>query len=241
MADLLVQGRAARESVAGQPVPLMLVDDHDIWRSGLRMMLDGSEFEVVAEARTVAEVLPAARAGSPRIVLQDIRLPDGDGFDALGALKSEFPDILVVMLTAYENPTFMARALAAGASGYLFKGVTREELLTALRIVVDGKRLQEPQELVRSLHTVSEQAARSGDLFVPLSRREEEVLRLVATGISNREIGKILFIAEGTVKSHIEHILNKLGVGDRVQLAVWAARNGLLPEKSGEAGGSDDR
>ena len=216
---------------AGTPVPVLLVDDHDIWRGGLRLMLEGSEFLVVAEARCAAEALPAAQAHSPRLVLLDIRLPDRDGISVLAELKAAVPDLSVIMLTTYDSPTFMARALAAGAVGYLLKGVTRDELLATLRAVEAGQNLLQPQDLVRSLSAVSEQASLSGDLFQPFSRREEEVLRLVATGLSNREIGKILFIAEGTVKTHVEHLLQKLGATDRVQLAVLAARNGFTPER----------
>jgi DNA-binding NarL/FixJ family response regulator len=134
------------------------------------------------------------------------------------------------MLTTYDNPTFMARAVAGGASGYLLKGVERDELVGALDAVASGEMLLSAQELVRSLRGVSEHASSATDLIEPLTKREEEVLRLVATGMSNRDIAAVLFIAEGTVKTHVEHIIGKIGVSDRVQAAVWAARHGLIAE-----------
>jgi DNA-binding NarL/FixJ family response regulator len=131
------------------------------------------------------------------------------------------------MLTTYDNPTYMARAVAGGAAGYLLKGVERGALLEALRAVASGEMLLTAQELVRSLRGVSDAAAGSADLIIPLTEREQEVLRLIATGASNRDMAAVLFVAESTVKTHVEHILAKLGVSDRVQAAVWAAMHGL--------------
>jgi DNA-binding NarL/FixJ family response regulator len=210
----------------------MLVDDHAIWRGGVKSMLADTEFVVVGEAASGKEALEVARQVKPRLALLDIRMVGGDGLDALVALKHEHPRMTVVMLTTYDNPTFRASAVAGGATGYLLKGVPREELLNTLREVANGENLLTAQDLVSSLRGISEAANTSGDLFQPLTRREQEVLGLVATGLCNRDIGAILFIAEGTVKSHVEHILGKLNVSDRVQAAVWAVRQGLvsLPE-----------
>ena len=124
----------------------------------------------------------------------------------------------------------MARAVAGGASGYLLKGIGQGEMLQALRAVANGETLLTQQDLMRSLRGVSEMATGSKDLIIPLTEREHEVLRLIATGVSNRDMASILFIAESTVKTHVEHIIGKLGVSDRVQAAVWAARHGLAPE-----------
>lgn len=209
---------------------VLLVDDHAIWRGGVRSMLEDTEFEVIGEASSGREAVERVQELKPRIVLLDIRMVGGDGLDALHAIKNEHPDISVVMLTTYDNPTFMARAVAGGASGYLLKGVEQDELLSALRTVAGGGMLLSAQELVRSLRGVSDHLASSQDIIEPLTKREEEVLRLVATGMSNRDIGAVLFISEGTVKTHVEHIIGKVGVSDRVQAAVWAARHGLIPE-----------
>jgi DNA-binding NarL/FixJ family response regulator len=216
----------------------MLVDDHAIWRGGVRSMLEDTRFEVIGEASSGREAVEVVRrlsaAGTlPRIVLLDIRMAGGDGLDALQMLKEEFPTVSIVMLTTYDNPTYMARAVAGGAAGYLLKGIERDEMLAALRAVADGELLLNAQDLVRSLRGISEGAAHVADLIHPLSEREVEVLRLLATGVSNRDMAPLLFISECTVKTHVEHIINKLGVSDRTQAAVWAARRGLL-EKSGE-------
>jgi DNA-binding NarL/FixJ family response regulator len=208
-------------------VSVMLVDDHAIWRGGVRSMLEDTEFEVVGEAASGHEALVVARQANPRLVLLDIRMAGGDGLDALVALKQEFPRMAIVMLTTYDNPTYMARAVAGGAAGYLLKGVEYAEMLVTLRAVVQGDILLSAQELVRALRGVSEAAIGSEDLVVPLTEREEEVLRLLSTGLSNRDMASLLFIAESTIKTHVEHILGKLGVSDRVQAAVWAARHGL--------------
>jgi DNA-binding NarL/FixJ family response regulator len=192
-------------------------------------MLEDSEFEVVAEASSGREALETARQCQPRLVLLDIRMAGGDGLDALVALQHEHTRMAVIMLTPYDNPTYMARAVAGGAAGYLLKGVGQDEMLRALRAVADGETLLAREDLVRSLRNVSNTAAGSEDLIVPLTDREEEVLRLLATGLSNRDMATVLFIAESTVKTHVEHIIGKLGVSDRVQAAVWAARHGLAP------------
>lgn len=211
-------------------IDVLLVDDHAIWRGGVRSMLEDTDYNVIGEASSGREAVEAVRKLRPKIVLLDIRMAGGDGLDALHAIKQEHPEIAVVMLTTYDNPTFMARAVAGGASGYLLKGVERDELVGALDAVASGEMLLSAQELVRSLRGVSEHASSATDLIEPLTKREEEVLRLVATGMSNRDIAAVLFIAEGTVKTHVEHIIGKIGVSDRVQAAVWAARHGLIAE-----------
>lgn len=215
-----------------EKITVLLVDDHAIWRGGVRSMLADTEFEVVGEASSGHEAVEMARELAPRLTLLDIRMAGGDGLEALMALKREHPRMAVVMLTTYDNPTYMARAVAGGAAGYLLKGIEFDEFVAALRAVANGETLLSPQELVRSLRGISETAAGSQDLIEPLTDREQEVLRLLATGLTNRDIGNVLFIAESTVKTHVEHILGKLGISDRVQAAVWAARHGLAPDES---------
>ena len=192
-------------------------------------MLEDTEFEVVGEASSGREALEVTHQTQPRIVLLDIRMAGGDGLDTLQALRSQNPDAAVVMLTTYDNPTYMARAVAGGAVGYLLKGMDQEELLTALRAVHRGEILLTAKDLSHLLRGITPETPGVQDLIEPLTDRELEVLRLMATGLPNREIAAILFIAECTVKTHVEHIIGKLGVSDRVQAAVWAARHGLLP------------
>ncbi len=194
-------------------------------------MLEDTEFDVAGEASSGAEALEVAEQVCPQLTLLDIRMSGGDGLDALVALKRLDPRMAVVMLTTYDNPTYMARAIAGGAAGYLLKGVEREELLTALRAVVEGETLLSPQTLKRSLRGIATHSADAPDLIQPLSEREEEVLSLLATGLCNRDIASMLYVAESTIKTHVEHIIGKLGVSDRVQAAVWAARNGLVSDE----------
>lgn len=212
-------------------VKVMLVDDHSIWRGGVHSMLVDTEFDVAGEASSGAEALEVAEQVCPQLTLLDIRMSGGDGLDALVALKRLDPRMAVVMLTTYDNPTYMARAIAGGAAGYLLKGVEREEFLAALRAVVEGETLLSPQTLKRSLRGIATYTADAPDLIQPLSEREVEVLSLLATGLCNRDIASMLYVAESTVKTHVEHIIGKLGVSDRVQAAVWAARNGLVSDE----------
>jgi DNA-binding NarL/FixJ family response regulator len=195
---------------------LLLIDDHAIWRGGVRAMLRGSEFEVVGEAGGSQEGLEQAKILSPEVVLLDIRMAGGDGLEALVSLKECVPTARVIMLTTYDNPTFLARALAGGAMGYLSKTVSRDELLSTLRSVVAGEMLLRRDKLSSDTNNAA------------LTPREEDVLRYLARGLSNKEIAQELFISDGTVKSHVEHILSKLGVSDRTQAVVWAIRNGLV-------------
>lgn len=211
-------------------VPVLLADDHAIWRGGVMAMLDATEFEVIGEASSGREAVAlvdelVAHGKAPRLVLLDIRMNGGDGLEALKKIKANHPQVGVVMLTTYDNPTYMARAVAGGAAGYLLKGLRADEMLDSLRRVIAGESLLQPAELQRTLRGIDPNSVGATDLIQPLSEREIEVLRLLSTGLSNRDIAPLLFISECTVKSHVEHIINKLGVSDRVQAAVWAARH----------------
>ncbi len=210
-----------------QQVSVVLVDDHALWRGGVRSMLEDTEFMVIGEASSGKEAVELVPQLNPRIVLLDIRMAGGDGLDALQVIKKACPKTAVIMLTTYDNPTYMARAVAGGASGYLLKGIAYDELLEALRAVSSGETLLSVEDLVRGLRGVEPSNDAIADLVEPLTNREIEVLQLLSTGIPNREIAAILFIAESTVKTHVEHIIGKIGVSDRVQAAVWAARCGI--------------
>lgn len=208
-------------------VSVLLVDDHAIWRGGVRSLLEDTEFEVIGEAGSGREALQLVDELRPQLVLLDIRMAGGDGLDALLAIKALAPSVAVVMLTTYDNPTYLARAVAGGAAGYLLKGIEREELLKALRAVADGEMLLRQEDLKKALKEVAPEAKGTPDLPYPLSEREMEVLKYVTAGLINREIAGLLFISESTVKTHVEHIIRKLGVSDRVQAAVWAVKNGI--------------
>ncbi len=224
------QGTKTPNSPASKAlVSVLLVDDHAIWRDGIRSLLEDTEFSVVGEAASGVEGAALCQSLRPQIVLLDIRMAGGDGLDALRSIKAEQPQSAVVMLTSYESPTYIARAVAGGAAGYLLKGLRRAELMSALRAVAEGEMLLSHEDLARALRGLENKThLASPDLVHPLSEREIEVLRLLATGLGNREIGELLFVSENTVKTHVVHIIGKLGVSDRVQAAVWAARRGLL-------------
>jgi DNA-binding NarL/FixJ family response regulator len=216
-------------SYFSKSITIVLVDDHAVWRNGVRSLLEETEFEVIGEASSGTEAVAVVKAMRPRLVLLDIRMAGGDGLDALQAIKAESPQTAVVMMTTYDNPTYMARAVAGGAAGYLLKGLDPDQMLESLRQVASGEMLLQAKDLVRSLRGVSENLA-AQELVEPLTNREEEVLRLLSTGMNNRDIAAVLFVAESTVKTHVEHIIGKLGVSDRVQAAVWAARQGLTTD-----------
>ena len=213
------------------PVTIVLADDHAIWRGGVAALLEDTEFRILAQATSGREALEQTRKLQPDIVLMDIRMAGGDGLEALAKIKAELPRTAVVMLTTYDNPTYLARAVAGGAAGYLLKGIALDEFLQNLRAVANGEMLLSSDELKRSLHTVDERTFDAEQLIQPLSKRETQVLQLLATGLPNREIAAVLFVAESTIKTHVEHIIGKLGVSDRVQAAVWAARRGLIETK----------
>ena len=208
-------------------VKLLIVDDHEIIRTGLRSMLSGTDFEIAAEATTAAEALAEVEKSTPDAVLMDIRMEGGDGLNALGRLKLDHPDLPIVLFSAYDNPTYIARAVALGASGYVLKSCTRERLLAALKTAAAGESAWTREELRRVTGALATPRL-SQDIEVPLTQRESEVLRQMALGLTNKEIAKMLGISYETVKEHVQHILRKIGVSDRTQAAVWAVRKNLV-------------
>lgn len=190
-------------------------------------MLDCSEFEVVGEAASGREGARMAASVKPRIVLLDIRMPDGDGLEALQEIKVAVPQTAVVMLTTYNNPAYVDRAIAGGAAGYLMKGIDSDELLAALRKVANGEMLLQKEELQRSLKGVSRADRAVQTPSVKLSSDEREMLSLVSAGLSNEDIAAVLPVTVDDVKTSLLTIIAKLHVSDRVQAAVWAARYGM--------------
>ncbi|HEX3658145.1 MAG TPA: response regulator transcription factor [Pirellulales bacterium] len=208
-------------------IRLLIADDHQVVRSGIKSLMAGTEIEVVGEAATGEEAIKLAEKLQPDLLLLDIRMPDVDGLTALGRIKMTYPKMAVVMLSTYDNPTYVARAVALGASGYLLKGATRDELLAAVRKVASGEDAWTRDELRRVTGALATPRM-VADVEVPLTQRESEVLRQLAFGLTNKEIGQALGISYETVKEHVQHILRKIGVTDRTQAAVWAVRKGLV-------------
>lgn len=208
-------------------ISLLVADDHQVVRLGLRNVLDGSGIEVVTEATTGEEVLKAVQANKPDVVLLDVRMPGGDGLHILGRLKLDYPELPVVMFSTYDNPTYVARAVALGASSYVLKSDPTERLIESIQMASRGESAWTREELRRVTGALATPRVVS-DVEVPLTQRESEVLRQLANGLTNKEIALALGISYETVKEHVQHILRKIGVSDRTQAAVWAVRKGLV-------------
>jgi DNA-binding NarL/FixJ family response regulator len=208
-------------------IRLLIADDHAVVRAGLRSMVAGSDIEIIAEALDGAQAFALAIERRPDVVLLDVRMPDTDGISCLGRLKIELPDLPVLMFSAYDNPTYIARTVALGAAGYLLKTVGQQQIVEAIRRVATGEPIWTREELRRVTGALSTPRA-AIDLEVPLTKRESEVLKQLALGLSNKEIAQALTISYETVKEHVQHILRKVGVSDRTQAAVWAVRKGLV-------------
>lgn len=210
------------------PVRLMIADDHPVVLAGLRSLLGNvSEIEIVAEAADGEEAARSARRHRPDVILLDVRMPGADGLAVLGQLRSELPGSAVVMFSSYDNPTYIARAVALGAAGYLVKSASREEILSAIRRAASGEALWSREGLRKVSGALATPRA-AAELDAPLTKRESEVLKQLALGLSNKEIAQALDISYETVKEHVQHILRKLAVADRTQAAVWAVRKGLV-------------
>lgn len=216
------------EAMPDMPIRLLIADDHEVVRAGLRALFETqSDFEVVAEAGDGLQCIEQARRHRPDLVLLDVRMPRADGLAVLSRLRGELPEMVVVIFSGYDNPTYLARAAALGAAGYLDKTLTSEQLLGAVRQAARGESLWSTEGLRKVTGALTAPRLAS-ELEAPLTRRESEVLRQLANGLSNREIAQALDISYETVKEHVQHILRKIGVADRTQAAVWAVRKGIV-------------
>lgn len=208
-------------------ISLLVADDHQVVRLGLKNILEGTGVVVSAEATTGEEVLQKVAVEKPDVVLMDVRMPHGDGLHVLGRLKLDYPDLPVILFSSYDNPTYVARAVALGAAAYVLKHDSRERLLETIQLAVRGESAWTREELRRVTGALATPRVVS-DVEVPLTQRESEVLRQLANGLTNKEIALALGISYETVKEHVQHILRKIGVSDRTQAAVWAVRKGLV-------------
>lgn len=206
---------------------LMVVDDHPVVIAGLHAMLAGTELKIVAEASSCSEALAVIEDATPDVLLLDVRLPDEDGVHCLGKIREAGHRTPALMFSGYENPTFVARASALGASGYLTKTASKSELTSAILKVAEGQTCWTREDLRKLTGALATQRIED-DLEAPLTKREAEVLKQLAFGLTNKEIAKALGISYETVKEHVQHILRKVGVSDRTQVAVWAVRRGLV-------------
>ncbi|HJT31763.1 MAG TPA: response regulator transcription factor [Pirellulales bacterium] len=205
------------------PIRVLVADDHQIVRAGLKRWFEETEVSVVAEAETPATLVQLAAECQPDVALVEIRLAGGDGLRAMALAKQQMPKLAAVVFSSHEAPSYAARALAAEASGFVLKSACRDQLLSALRQVAAGKTLWAPEEL-RRLHGALAAPNAQGNVEVALTPREMEVLSHMAHGLTNKEIGRLLGISSETVKEHVQRLLRKIGVRDRTQAAVWLAR-----------------
>jgi DNA-binding NarL/FixJ family response regulator len=211
-------------------ITVLVADDQSMVRAGFRMLLSGEEdIEVVAEARDGLEAVEKTARFRPTVVLMDIRMPELDGLEATRRILGADPAARVLILTTFDLDEYVYEALRAGASGFVLKDDPPEQLIAAIRTVAAGDALLSPTVTKR----VIKQFARAPrpeppKQFDELSEREREVFRLIARGLSNAEIGQELYISDTTVKTHITHILQKLGLRDRVQAVVLAYQTGLF-------------
>jgi DNA-binding NarL/FixJ family response regulator len=210
------------------PARVLIVDDHPMVREGLRGMLDAAGVEVVGEAGTGEDALRAAAAHSPDVILLDLELPDLDGLAVLRRLKAIARRAAVLVVTMHDDPALVRQAVENGASGYVLKGIGRRELLASLEAVRHGESVLDPSLLRATLADGEPRPASRDERGNPLSSVEQEMLRLVAQGLTNREIGARLRWSVGTVKKYLQRALEKLGASDRTQAAVEAIRRGLL-------------
>ncbi|MCA1825052.1 MAG: response regulator [Mycobacteriales bacterium] len=216
-----------------EAIRVLVVDDHALFRRGLEMVLDQEDdMQVVGEASDGAEAIDRAIATTPDIVLMDVRMPKRGGIDACTAIKDAVPSTKIIMLTMSDEEADLYDAIKAGASGYLLKEISIDEVASAIRAVHGGQSLISPSMASKLLTEFSAMVKKGDDRQqVPAPRltdREMEVLRAVARGLQNREIAKELFISENTVKNHIRNILEKLQLHSRMEAVVYAVREKLL-------------
>ena len=208
---------------------IILVDDHEIVRVGLKTLLDRHpDFEVVGEASSAREAVEKTVSLKPDVVVMDIRLPGTSGIDACDEIVKRFPDTKVLMLTSYAEDEMLFSAIRAGASGYVLKQIGNDDLVKAIEAVGSGEGLLDPAVTQRVFQEVR-RAVREEEAsaFADLSQQEKHVLQLVSEGKTNREIAKALFLGEGTVRNYVSSILSKLGVSNRAEAAAYAVEHSL--------------
>ena len=206
-------------------ISILVADDHEIIRAGVVALLKGTDIKIVAEAADAEGTVKAAAKHRPDVVLLDIRMP-GDGFKALKQIRRKSPDLPVVVLSTHDNPTYVARCVAAGAADYVLKGSSRRDLIAAITAAAAGEGPTDQGEMKSVAAAMARRPV--GDEDAPLTVRETQVVRHIALGLSNKEIAESLGISIETVKEHVQNILRKLRLSDRTQVAVWSVRRGMV-------------
>ncbi|WNZ13152.1 response regulator transcription factor [Streptomyces sp. 11x1] len=217
------------------PIRVFLMDDHEVVRRGVHDLLnDEPDITVVGEAATAEQALVRVPALRPQVAVLDVRLPDGDGVTVCRELRSRMPDLACLMLTSFDDEEALLDSIMAGASGYVLKQIQGSDLVAAVRTVARGQSLLDPSATTKLMARLrgGQQKEEEPDALPGLTDREREILALIGEGLTNRQIGQRLFLAEKTVKNHISRLLAKLGVERRIQAAVLAteARDRLRQE-----------
>lgn len=208
------------------PITVLLADDQEVVRAGLRSWFSGTDFTIVGEAEDGDQAFALAQELRPQVLLLEVLLPHTDGLQCLAKIRESALVVPSICYTAYGNPTYAARASAAGAAGFVAKSMDRQTLLDAITAVAAGGTAWPPNLVRRLTGSLATPHGPDGPA-TPLTAREGEVLKQLAFGLSNKEIAQSLGISYETVKEHVQHILRKLSVADRTQAAVWAVRQGL--------------
>ncbi len=213
---------------AGKPsngkIRVFLLDDHEVVRRGVIELLESAgDIEVIGEAATVAQALARVPALRPDVAVLDVQLPDGDGISVCAELRAKLPDLACLMLTSYADDNAVVDAIVAGASGFVLKQIQGNDLVAAVRTVAAGGSLLDPTTTAQLMTKVRNQATRK-DPFKDLSAQERKILDLIGEGMTNRQIGEEIFLAEKTVKNYVSSLLAKLGLERRTQAAVYVVQ-----------------
>jgi two-component system response regulator DevR len=206
-------------------IRVFLLDDHEMVRMGLRKLLEsGGDIEVVGEAGTAAAAIARIPALKPDVAILDARLPDGSGIEVCRQIRSSEPSVQAIVLTSFDDDEALFAAIMAGAAGYILKQVTSQDLLSAVRHVAGGGSLLDPSVTAKVMERLREGGPEEPAELKSLSAQERRILELVAEGLTNKQIGDRLFLAEKTVKNYMSNVLAKLGLVSRTQAAVFATR-----------------
>jgi DNA-binding NarL/FixJ family response regulator len=220
-----------------ETIRLLICDDQAIVCEGLRAILTPvPQIEVVGIANNGAEAIDLTRAKQPDLVLMDLKMPKMNGIQATKAIREQFPNVRILVLTTFDADEWVIDAIRNGASGYLLKDAPQEELVKAIIDTANGLSHIDPHVAGKLFDRITQQPVSvmpDGKLISQLSDREREVLRLLATGLSNTEIAQTLFLSEGTVKNYVSALFSKLGVTDRTQAAILAIRAGFVDSREG--------
>lgn len=214
-------------------IKVMIADDQELIRQSLQIVLEMKEgIEVTATAKDGREVIQEVRKDKPDVILMDVRMPEMDGVQCTQIIKEQYPDVKIIILTTFDDDEYVYNALKHGASGYLLKGISMDELEKAIKTVHSGGAVINPEVATKVVDFFSEMAQSNYDTSIHAQNVEEiteaewEIIKLVGRGLSNKEISAELSLSEGTVRNYLSTILNKLDLRDRTQLAIWEVQSG---------------